>query len=185
MKWMSRVFASNDIPPQLRSALTAEGVVVSAAAGGSLARRNTRAPLHYTSSGWEHIAGGVLTLTQRRLLIFGNRQALIDVPLGHPAVVLQQQDADRLLVEVDNGRLAGKPGWTTALLRSDPNQIRTAVALFAEAARAWPVPLDAARRRGPNAVGGRPFPSQGPAGQHPGQLPGHQPAARTSGPVAY
>ena len=119
VKWMSRAFGSKELPPQVRSDLESEGIVVFGPVSGSLARRNYRTPLHYGSSSWENIVGGTIGMSRKRLVIWGNREALVDVWLGHPAVTMELQGSERMLVEADRGAIDPiRTGWTTLLLRT-------------------------------------------------------------------
>jgi hypothetical protein len=116
---MSRAFGSKELPPQLRSSLESEGIVVFGPVSGSMAHRNHRTALHYGSASWENIAGGTVAMSRRRLVIWGNREPLVDVPLGHPAVSMELQGPERMLVEADLFRIdQTRPGWTTLLLRT-------------------------------------------------------------------
>jgi hypothetical protein len=116
---MSRVFGAKELPPQLRSDLEAEGMMVFAPISGSLARRNYRTALHYSSASWENIDGGTVALSRRRLVLWGNREVLIDVPLGHPALTLDLRGPEQMLVEVDLGAVnPTATGWMTLLLRT-------------------------------------------------------------------
>ncbi|MCM6773639.1 hypothetical protein NDR87_09175 [Nocardia sp. CDC159] len=119
MKWMSRAFGSKELPLQLRSALESDGIVVFGPISGSVARRSYRTALHYASSSWTDIAAGTVAMSKRRLVVWGNREALVDVPLGHPAVTMELQGSERMLVEADNfGIDRSRTGWTTLLLRT-------------------------------------------------------------------
>ncbi|WP_153340943.1 hypothetical protein [Nocardia aurantia] len=119
MKWMSRIFGAKELPPQLRSDLNAEGIVVFAPISGSLARRNYRTALHYSSASWTNIDGGTIALSRRRLVIWGNGEALVEVPLGHPALTLDLRGPEQMLVEVDLGAACPTgTGWMTLLLRT-------------------------------------------------------------------
>jgi hypothetical protein len=116
---MSRPFGSKELPPQLRSEMESEGIVVFGPVDGSVARRGYRTPLHYASSSWENISLGTVAMSGRRLVVWGNRQALVDVPLGHPAVSMQLQGPERMLIEADNVEIdRARTGWTTLLLRT-------------------------------------------------------------------
>ncbi|MCX4097552.1 hypothetical protein [Nocardia sp. alder85J] len=119
MKWMPRVFGVKELPPQLRSDLEAEGMVVFAPFSGSLARRNHRTALHYSSASWENIDGGTVALSRRRLVIWGNRQTLVEAPLGHPGLTVDLRGPEQVSVEVDQFAIgqAGS-GWMTLLLRT-------------------------------------------------------------------
>ncbi|WP_068015479.1 hypothetical protein [Nocardia mexicana] len=119
MKWMSRAFGSKELPLQLRSDLESEGIVVFGPISGSVAHRSYRTALHYASSSWENIDTGAVAMSRRRLIVWGNRTALIDVPLGHPAVTMEPQGPERMLLESDNFAIdRARSGWTTLLLRT-------------------------------------------------------------------
>jgi|GEM_PF-5919326 len=116
---MSRPFSSKELPPQLRSDMEWEGIVVFGPVEGSVARRSYRTPLHYASSSWDDIALGTIAMSRRRLVVWGNREALVDVPLGHPGVSMELQGPERMLIEADNFQIdRGHTGWTTLLLRT-------------------------------------------------------------------
>ena len=116
---MSRAFGSKELPPHLRSNLESEGIVVFGPVAGSAAHRSYRTPLHYGSSSWENISGGVIAVSGRRLIVWGNRTALVHVALGHPAVTMQPQGPERLLLEADNFAIDQcRTGWTTLMLRT-------------------------------------------------------------------
>ncbi len=116
---MSRAFGSKELAPQLRSDMESEGIVVFGPVEGSVARRSYRTPLHYASSSWENLAQGTIAMSRRRLVVWGGGEALVDVPLGHPAVSVTLQDSERMLIEADNYRIdRARTGWTTLLLRT-------------------------------------------------------------------
>lgn len=116
---MSRAFGSKELPPQLRSDLEWEGIVVFGPVEGSLARRGYRTPLHYASASWENIACGTIAMSTRRLVVWGGREVLVDVPLGHPGVSMQLQGPERMQLEADNFQIdRTRTGWTTLLLRT-------------------------------------------------------------------
>ncbi|WP_187684438.1 hypothetical protein [Nocardia wallacei] len=119
MKWMSRAFGSKELPLQLRSDLESEGIVVFGPVGGSVAHRSYRTTLHYASSNWENIAAGTIAMSRRRLIVWGNGTALVDVPLGHPAVTMEHQGPERMLLEADDFAVnRSRTGWTTLMLRT-------------------------------------------------------------------
>ncbi|WP_216899049.1 hypothetical protein [Nocardia alni] len=119
MKWMSRAFGSKELTPQLRSDMESEGIIVFGPVEGSVARRGYRTPLHYASSSWENIAQGTIAMSRRRLVVWGGGEVLVDVLLGHPAVSVNLQDPERMLIEADNCRIDRvRTGWTTLLLRT-------------------------------------------------------------------
>ncbi len=119
VKWMSRAFGSKELPPQLRSDMEWEGIVVFGPVDGSVARRSYRTPLHYASSSWENIGQGTIAMSRRRFVVWGNRVALVDVPLGHPAVSMELQGSERMLIEADDREIdRTRRGWTTLLLRT-------------------------------------------------------------------
>ncbi len=116
---MSRAFGSKELPLQLRSDLEAEGIVVFGPISGSVAHRSYRTALHYASSSWENVAAGTIAMSNRRLIVWGNRTALVDVPLGHPAVSMELQGPERMLLEADDFAIdRSRTGWTTLLLRT-------------------------------------------------------------------
>jgi hypothetical protein len=58
-------------------------------------------------------------MSTRRLVVWGSREALVEVPLGHPAVSMELQGPERMLVESDNFQIdRTRTGWTTMLLRT-------------------------------------------------------------------
>ncbi|MBB5918531.1 hypothetical protein BJY24_007443 [Nocardia transvalensis] len=119
MKFMSRAFGSKELPLQLRSDLESEGIVVFGPVGGSVAHRSYRTALHYASSSWGNIDGGAIAMSRRRLIVWGNRTAIVDVPLGHPAVTMELQGPERMLLEADDFAIdRSRTGWTTLLLRT-------------------------------------------------------------------
>jgi hypothetical protein len=119
VKWMSRAFGSKELPPQLRSDMEWEGIVVFGPVAGSVARRSHRTPLHFASASWENITFGTIAMSTRRLVVWGSREALVEVPLGHPAVSMELQGPERMLVESDNFQIdRTRTGWTTMLLRT-------------------------------------------------------------------
>ncbi|WP_156959626.1 hypothetical protein [Nocardia sp. BMG51109] len=119
MKWMSRAFGSKELPLQLRSDMESEGIVVFGPISGSVAHRSYRTALHYASSSWENIAVGSVAMSRRRLIVWGNRTALVDVPLGHPGVTMELQSSERMLLEADDFAIdRSRTGWTTLLLRT-------------------------------------------------------------------
>ncbi len=119
VKFMSRAFGSKELPLQLRSDLESEGIVVFGPVGGSVAHRSYRTALHYASSSWGNIDGGAIAMSRRRLIVWGNRTAIVDVPLGHPAVTMELQGPERMLLEADDFAIdRSRTGWTTLLLRT-------------------------------------------------------------------
>lgn len=116
---MSGRIGAKELPPQIRSDLESEGIVVFGPVSGSLAKRGYRTPLHYGSASWDNIVGGTIAMSNRRLVIWGNREVLVDVWLGHPGVTMELQGSERMLVEADNARIDPvRTGWTTLLLRT-------------------------------------------------------------------
>ncbi|KZM71916.1 hypothetical protein AWN90_37300 [Nocardia terpenica] len=119
VRWMSRAFGSKELPLHMRSDLESEGIVVFGPVSGSVAHRSYRTPLHYASSSWENVAFGTIAMSRRRLIVWGNRVALVDVPLGHPSVTMELQGRERMLLEADNSGIdRTRTGWTTLLLRT-------------------------------------------------------------------